>query len=65
MTVPVMWKLQEAADKTGLSYYYLRNLCLQGKIIHVKSGNKYLINADKLIEYLNNGDAAQGMQNGI
>ncbi len=54
-TIPKMRTIKETAVITGLAYNYLRNLCLSNKIVYVRAGNKYLINVDKLIEYLNNG----------
>lgn len=63
-----MLSLKQASKETGLSYYCLRNLCLNGEIAHIRSGNKYMINADRLEEYLNcehNIDASkEGMLNG-
>ena len=53
--VPVMLTLDQAREKTGLSYDFLRKLCLQGKIVFIKAGSKYLINQDALITYLNTG----------
>lgn len=53
LKIPTMYTLPQAAATTGLSYDYLRKLCLQGKIIHVRAGSKYLVNMEKLIEYLN------------
>lgn len=48
-----MLSLKQASAETGLSYYCLRNLCLENKVAHITSGTKYLINADRLEEYLN------------
>ena len=48
-----MLSLKQAASQTGLSYYCLRNLCLENKVAHITSGTKYLINADRLEDYLN------------
>lgn len=56
MTIPTMVTIKEAAGQTGLSYDYLRKLCLQKKIVHVRAGCKILINLDKLVEYLNTGE---------
>lgn len=56
--VPKMRTIRETASETGLAYNYIRNLCLQNKIVYVRAGNKYLINIDKLIEYLNTGTIA-------
>lgn len=54
--VPEMVTIKDAAARTGLSYYWLRNLCLQQKIVCIRAGSKYLINFGKLCEYLNKGD---------
>lgn len=51
--IPQMLTIKDAAERTGLANFYIRQLCLQNKIIHVKAGRKYLINFDKLIEFLN------------
>lgn len=56
MTIPTMVTIRMAADQTGLSYDYIRKLCLAGKIVFVRSGSKYLINLEKFIDYLNNGE---------
>ena len=53
--IPRMLTIKATAQETGLAYNYIRNLCLQNKIVYVKAGNKYLINIDKLIDYLNSG----------
>lgn len=53
---PTMLTIKETAERTGLAIYYIRQLCLQGKIIYCKTGTKYLINYEKLIEYFNNGE---------
>ena len=58
MTFPIMMSLNQAAEATGLSYDHLRKLCLQKKIVFVRAGSKYLINADRLREYLDKGDAS-------
>ena len=48
----MMWTLKQASAETGLSYYFLRNLCLQKKIKFVRSGTKYFINKASLLEYI-------------
>lgn len=53
LLIPQMVTIKEAAQKTGLANFYIRQLCLQNKIIFVKAGRKYLINFAKLIEFLN------------
>ena len=56
MTIPTMITIKEASIQTGLSYEYIRKLCLQKKIVFVKAGCKYLINMEKLVEFLNQGE---------
>lgn len=51
--VPVMITIAQASTESGLSYDCIRRLCLQGKLVHVKAGRKYLINKEKLADYLN------------
>ena len=59
MTVPRMVGITEASKQTGLSYDFIRKLCLQNKIVYVRAGVKYLINWDKLVEYLNQGEQSE------
>ena len=56
MTVPRMVGITEASKQTGLSYDFIRKLCLQDKIVYVRAGVKYLINLDKLLEFLKQGE---------
>lgn len=53
--IPEMITIRAAAERTGLSYGMIRELCLQRKIVYVRSGNRYLINFGKFCEYLNKG----------
>lgn len=57
LKIPTMVTLAEASKQTGLSYNYLRKLCLMGQITHIRAGKKYLINLEKLVDYLNGGTA--------
>ncbi len=54
--IPKMATITEAAELTGLAKHYIRQLCLQNKIKYLKAGKKFLINVDKLIEFLNTGE---------
>ncbi len=54
--IPRMETINKAAEITGLSKYFIRQKAVNGEIVCVKAGNKYLINIDKLIDYLNKGD---------
>lgn len=51
--IPEMLSMKTCAEKLNVSYFFIRNLCLTGKIVFVKSGNRYLVNFGKLCEYLN------------
>lgn len=56
MNIPRMWTIKECAKafcNTGLTEYRIRQLALSNQIVNIRAGNKILINADKLIEYLN------------
>ncbi len=53
MTIPTMLTLKEAAEKTGLSYDCLRKMCLQKKIVYITVGKKFLVNEEKLVDFLN------------
>ena len=53
MAIPTMVTIKEAAEKTGLSYYYIRKLCLEKKVVHIMAGRKVLINEEKFINFLN------------
>ena len=54
--VPTMLTIRETADRTGVSYDAIRKLCLQGKIVHIRAGKKFLVNFDRFCEYLNEGE---------
>lgn len=56
VTMPTMYTLTQAAAATGLSYDFLRKLCLQKKIVFIKAGTKYLINMERLREFLDKGE---------
>lgn len=56
--IPRMLSIAQAAKVIGLAQHYVRQLVLQGKVKFVRSGVKYLLNMDSLINYLNNGDDA-------
>ncbi len=48
-----MISLKQAAAETGLSYDCLRKLCLSNKVVHIRVGTKFMLNAEKLELYLN------------
>ncbi len=52
-SIPEMISIREASSRTGLSYEVLRKLCITGRIVHFRSGAKYLINFPRLCDFLN------------
>lgn len=52
-SIPTMKTIDETAALLGLPKYWVRQKVLNGEIVAVKSGKRYLVNVDKLIEYLN------------
>ena len=61
-TVPTMLTINEAAEKTGLAKYYIRQCCLNNKIVHVRCGKRILVNLDKFIEFLNTNKGEQDVK---
>ena len=57
--IPTMVTIREVANQTGLSYDYIRKICMQDKIVYVKDGAKRLVNLDILRRHLNRGEAAK------
>lgn len=56
---PRMASIKDAAKLTGLAEYHVRQLCINGKISAVQTGRKWLVNVDRLIDYLNAPPVAQ------
>lgn len=59
--MPRMITIKQASIETGLAYERIRQLCLTKQIVFIKAGNKYLINAEKLADFLN-GDLCKGVE---
>lgn len=61
--MPTMVTIRAAAEQTGLTYSCLRRWIMEGKFhFYVRAGSKYLVNMDKLAEFLNspaNGNEQQ------
>lgn len=52
--MPKMVTIRVAAEQTGLTYSCLRRWILEGKFtFYVRAGSKYLVNLEKLAEFLN------------
>lgn len=58
--IPEMVTINECSARTGVSYDWIRKLCLQDRIVYIRAGNKYLINFGKFVAYLNEGDRTGG-----
>ena len=62
--MPKMMTLREAAEATGLTYSCLRRWILSGEFTYyVRAGSRYLVNMDRLAEFLNtpaNGTGGNG-----
>lgn len=51
-------ELKMLDENTAVTEYYVRQLAVTGTIERVKSGKKYLINLDSLIEHLSGKNPA-------
>lgn len=51
--------IKEAATRTGLSMYYLRNGCRAGTLPYIMCGNRYKLNLPALMEQMERESAAQ------
>lgn len=60
--IPVLKTINEASQLVGLARYHLRQLVKQNKIKFIFAGKKVLINMDSLIEYLNNGEVQEEVE---
>ena len=54
--VPIFKTIKETAKLTGLATYRVRQIVKSEKIKYLKAGNKFLINIQNFLEYLENGD---------
>ena len=54
---PIMLTINQTAERSGLAAHYIRQLCVQGKIVHCRAGSKYLVNFEKFVEFLNTGES--------
>lgn len=58
--IPEMITIKECSARTGISYDRIRKMCIQNKIVYIRAGNKYLINFERFVAYLNEGDQKEG-----
>ena len=63
--MPTMVTIRAAAEQTGLTYSCLRRWILEGTFpYYVKAGSKYLVNQEKLAEFLNSPTEISGQAGG-
>ena len=55
-SVPTMKTIEETAKYFNLPKHFCRKAVLDGKVVYVKAGTKYLINTERFTEWLNNGE---------
>lgn len=54
VTLPTMISVKQASAQFGLTPYFLRSLCHDGKIRYIKvSKNRWLLNAESIADYCN------------
>ena len=53
----MMLTIKEAMTLTGVPYYAIRKLCIEGKVRFVRSGTKYYLSRESLESYLNGGES--------
>ena len=56
MHVPKMLTIDGAAKEFDLPKHFIRQVVLDKRVVYVKAGRKYLINAEKFAEWLNSGE---------
>lgn len=54
--IPVMLTISQTAKRANIAEYCIRRLVKQGKILHIKTGVKVLINWEKFVQFLNEGE---------
>ena len=52
-----MVSIKEASQRSGISYDFIRKMCINKQISYVRAGSKYLVNWRLFQEYLNKGAA--------
>ena len=66
--IPRMRTIKETAELFNLPVHFVRQKVNDGEIVAVRAGRRFLVNVDKLAEYLNTctisqeGEAGSGIQ---
>ena len=53
---PRMMTVKQLSAQTGVSEFHIRRLIKGNRITYIRTGIKYLVNYEKFVDYLNNGD---------
>lgn len=53
---PVMLTIAQTAKYLNLSVHFVRLCVLDGRAVSVRAGSKYLVNLNRFIDFLNEGD---------
>lgn len=56
---PVMLTIPQTAKKLNLPIHFVRTCVLDGRAVSVRAGSKYLVNLNRFIDFLNEGDVKQ------
>ena len=51
--IPRMETVPKLAEELGMSRSSIYDLCRSGTIVHIRIGNRYYVNVDRLIDWLN------------
>lgn len=54
--IPRMATIKQASQITGIAEHALRLWCINKQIVYVRCGSKYLVNIDRLVEFLNGNE---------
>ena len=57
--IPRMRTIKETAELFGLPVHFVRQKVNDGEIVAVRAGRRFLVNVDKLAEYLNSNTIPQ------
>ena len=57
--IPRMRTIKETAELFGLPVHFVRQKVNNGEIVAVRAGRRFLVNVDKLAEYLNSNTIPQ------
>jgi len=55
--VPTMLTIENTAKYFNMPKHFVRKAVMDGKVVHVRSGSKVLINMEKFAEWLSIGDS--------